>query len=634
MKISQSHHVRIRDNNPYGVDIEAILKYIETQYDTDIRSLPQWKELIKRLHVTTTDCKRIIQNANRRKLQIIDKLYRESTRLSPFQLTDMLARTASRWKMLEDEARRKKIPFKLEPEMIPTAEASEGSYAEQSEVESGHPNTEVSQYQDFDLETLPQKSEPESETPICISHLPVLITTNPHEFVGPSYSVLSRRSEQTTERNRSVTMKEYQEWNLLPESTLVKSLPKEIIIKNDSLEEQFIKFSIVNCGTEYLHIKYVCVTEKSHFRYAKVIPKTPTKLYPGLAVVFKLFFKVVQNEYDFASSLYFRIGQIVLDEGSTLNSLCIPVKTNYTQLRNVSVSEAVYLPAIYPWQIGEDFGYPTNYINISVLDNFSYHVHISKRQLNFDDLQDSRQSLGEIAETQSNPTMEIQSKTKQTANDIIDEVESFDSAVIISSVVFDVVEASMDAFWIEKTYVHLRKSNLKIPVHLTKVEFIGSHHACYDVDFFDSNTEKWFFTKTVRVYAEVLPHPVEIQPPILDMTNSPVFHGFCEDKFFIANNHKSYSVTVKIKLTTKMKKLLRIYPMEVVIPQRSNVSFDVRFCSPGLLMRNFDDLVHFTFKIVVTGFRSIYYKVPPFFFEIIAPCLNVYEKVYKKKVET
>ncbi|XP_053615119.1 uncharacterized protein LOC128677959 [Plodia interpunctella] len=631
MKISECKHIRIRDNNAYGVDPETLVRYIETQYDMDIRSLPYWKEIIKRFQVSTTDCKRIIQNAKRRKHEIIQKLYVESTRLSPFQLTDNLVRTGSLWKMLEGEKRRKKIPFIIGPEIIPQSDISERSFAEQSELESGHQNTEQS-IPNLALEPLP-KSEPESEAPV--SHLPVHISTNLHELVGPSStcSYLSHKSEETTERKSIVIVEENAEWKMLPESTLVRSVPNEIVIEDDSLEEQVIKFSIVNCGTEYIHIKFVCVTEKSPFRYAKIIPKTPGKIYPGLSIVYKLIFKVVQNEFDFESSLYFRIGQIVLAEGSTLESLCIPVKSNYLIMRNVSASEAIYLPPVYSWHLGGDYGYPTGYINVSVLDNFSYKIHITKVCIDFDDTQDnSTQPSGYVSienvEMQSVPQFEIQNVTG--------EVEYIDSVELISPLVFDIVEASLEPFWVEYTYLHLSKlSHFKIPVYLTKIERIGSHHACYDIEFFDSFTENKMFTKTVKVFGEILAHPIQIHPPILDMSNSPVLHGFCEDKFVIVNTHKFYLATIKIKMTTKMKKLLRVSPMEVAIPQMSSVSFDVRFCSPGLIEHDFEDLVHFTVKIIVSGYKAIYHKVPPFYYEIIAPCIGIYEKVYKKKkVET
>lgn len=98
-------------------------------------------------------------------------------------------------------------------------------------------------------------------------------------------------------------------------------------------------------------------------------------------------------------------------------------------------------------------------------------------------------------------------------------------------------------------------------------------------NFYDAHTGEFKFRKTTRVFADILPRPVEISPPILDMSSAPIVHGFAEGVFNITNNHKLFPVLIKIVLTKQMTCLFRIIPTETVIPTTTKVPFEIKFCT-------------------------------------------------------
>ncbi|KAF9424817.1 hypothetical protein HW555_000118 [Spodoptera exigua] len=203
----------------------------------------------------------------------------------------------------------------------------------------------------------------------------------------------------------------------------------------------------------------------------------------------------------------------------------------------------------------------------------------------------------------------------------------------IACIVKDIIELALDTFILESTYSYLKPhETAKIPVYFTKVERTGYHQCYYDLQFINTKTEDVALTKIVKVFAEVLPHPIKVHPLILDMSKSPVNHGYCEDIFVVSNTHKLYPATIKIKLTTKMKKIIYVEPMEATVAESSSVPFTVKFCSRDFLsVKPCEDLVHFTFKIVILGYKEVYENVPPYFYEVIAPCALEFKKVYKDK---
>ncbi|XP_028169938.1 uncharacterized protein LOC114359660 [Ostrinia furnacalis] len=641
MKISECNHIRIRDGNAYGANVEELIKFIEKKYKIDFRSLPQWKDLVKRLHVMTTDCKRKIEDANQRKYVMISKILVESTRDSPFALTDKLARTYNKWRMLETAQKKsRRVSMKPEPDFyLHPSEEIIGEISENTSI--AHQNTEIFLPELLEPEPV-VKSDVETETEAVVtSHLPVSICINQHKLISPlrsqevifDYYVMPQELETVAER-------ESKEWLLLNQTESVKCFPKEICITNTSPSEQIIKFSVVNCTTEYMNIRFMCITDDSPFKRIKIIPATPKRLYPGIALTFKFVFKLFQNVDEFSSMLYFRVGQKVLEE-APVEALCIPIQSKFKLSRQASVSKAVHIPPAYLWQIREDMGFPTGKLKISVNDSHSYHLHITKRIVNISrECQDSIVSIDVISPNTESLIERVEDNEIVTESKILaalkenpaEEIQSIKTADIIALVVEDIVDLAVDTFVFDNTYKYLEPhSKTTINVSFTKPERIGSHHHYYDLEFCDTTTDEVIITKIVKVFAEVLPHPIQIYPRILDMSKSPITHGFCEDDIVITNTHRLYPVTIKFKLTTKMKKLFCITPMESLVPAKSSMKFAVKLCSKDTLSKDTDELAHFTFKIIVLGHKSVYHRVPPFFYEIIAPCASEFKKVYNEK---
>ncbi|XP_059060933.1 uncharacterized protein LOC131853875 [Achroia grisella] len=638
LKISDCNHLRIGNSNAYGMDVEKIVQSIEKEYKVDIRSLPQWKELVKRIILTTTDCNRRIQDSKHRKMYIIQKLYTEHVRLSPFELTNNLARTSKKWQNMENQKHRQKISLNLNTDIS----APQSSYTSLVETSDGkltaHPNTEILPSEE--MIEMPLKSEPEIEAKIStLSHLPVNICINQHKVVSPlttPYSYLSYKTKSTYEELEMKTISERNEKEslLLNKSLSIISSPKEIIVYKDSLQKQVIKFSLTNHSTKFVYIRFVRVTNKLPFRWASISPVTSVKLCPGISNEYRFIFKLLQNIEDFESYLYFKIGHDALTQ-APFEAVCIPIQSRFNVSKPVSVSKVVFIPPTYPWHLRNDCGFPSGYIKLSV-DKNTYNLHIIKRIVDFtaqskDDLSSLKvmcpntESLKDRTEDQQ---IETQSKLL-TYKDNLHDITSIKSIDVIILVVNDIIELALNTFIFEHSYLKLLPhSKHKILVYFTKVERIGSHHSYYDFEFYDPNTEKLIMTKEVKIFAEVLPHPITIYPSILDMSKSPMMYGFCEDYFTITNSNKVYPVTIKIMLTTKMKKILHIRPTETLLPATSSVKFEVKFCSPGLIVYISDDLVLFTFKIIIKGNQTIYHHVPPFFYEIIAPCVPEYKKYY------
>lgn len=638
MKISQCCHIRIRDDNEYGINVERFIKSIEKQYKIDFKSIPQWKQLIQQLHASTTDYKKIIQSSKYRKLFIIDKLYTENTRPSPFELTDELARTAKTWEALKLKCIKSKISGKEDPEVIIThAVEYDEIPGELSDINlTKHPNTEMVPSEN----NIELKSEFETEAIIIEpSHLPSNICTNQHKLISPL------RSEDSSLRYRSVINEiektsedKPKEWLFLEPTSAVRS--KEITVPNLTLKEQSIIFSILNCTTKYMHIQFKNVTERAPFKKIRILPLTPLKLYPGISVSFKFIFKLSQTRVFPPSSLYFRVGYNVLFEGP-IEALLIPIVFK-AMTSQTSVPKTVSIAPAYSWHVNKKIGFPTELVKISNSDNCIYHVHIIKRLYNFakepdvsvasvDVIAPDTASILQRADDVETPKAML-SSSKDDILPTENGVKSLETIDTIVLLVDEIVELALEAFVFEHTCLDLRPHTKRyIPVYFTKAEYTGFHQRYYDFEFCDPDTEELILTKTTRVYAEILPHPVQIHPDILDMSTSPITHGFCEDNFIVTNTHNWIPVNVKVKLTTKMKQLFHISPIEVMIPANSKMNFQVRLCSRNFASANeTDDFAHFTFKIIFSGHQSVYKNIPPWFYEVIAPCAMEFKRIYNE----
>lgn len=634
-------HIRIRDTNDYDLDVENFIKSLETEYKIDFRCLPNWEYLVQRLHVAIIDGKRKIQGAHLRKNMIIEKLYMQSTRPSPFELTSRLCRTASKWRKIEMNRKNRRIPVAVE-----LASESESFTMLVEQSQTLHPNTIVS------TESLTSQLELTKPDPSIVevsvgtatgqeilpnSHLPVAIFTNPHKLISPlgSQSSCGMSFKSLLYENEATLECVKEEWQYLTPTSSVVCIPTPIILANNTLEQQFVQFTVINCASEYMHIRFKSVMDNSIFLTTKILPAIPKRLFPGMPVVFKLFF-TLKNQEEFKSGLYFKVGGDVYDDAPP-EALCIPMYSEFVKMHSVMVSDTITMPPVYPWHIKRNGKYSTATVNISVNDPYTYHLHIYKRLIDLTkelEISLSVKATGPNTESEEEREVDINEDTKPILS-LEKNENSSESINIVDSIDFivkSVIELALDTFLFESTYVYLKPyEKVKIPVYFTKNEHIGYHNSYYEFELLEPETEKLIMTKTLKVFAEVLPHPIKIHPNILDMSESQVSHGYLEDHFEITNSHK-LAATIQIKLTPKMKKMFTVEPMESTVLPLSSVHFVVRFCSRDLSsVRPNEDLVHFTFKIIVRGHKSVFENVPPFFYEVIAPCAVQFKKVYNEK---
>ncbi|KAG6452015.1 uncharacterized protein LOC115444756 [Manduca sexta] len=640
MKISECHHVRIRDANNCNIDVEKFIQSIEKQYKIDFRSIPQWRESIQRLHVTTTDCKRKIQDSNRRKNLIINKICLQWSRPSPFELTDKLARTLNKWRKLPCYDRKRKISLKPEPEVIHSSSQLEEQSVEASET--AHQNTEIVPSEEHIEAKLKATVDSEvktwsSPTP---THLPTSICTNPNKLISPLNSNDSPLMKESIISTDSVlkTEMETKEWLIFKSTLGIACSPAKLTIDNKSLKRQSMKFTLTNCTTEYIHARFVCVTDESSLKLVKILPETALRLYPGIAVTFKFTFKLLQNEREFESSLYFKVGHNVLID-APYEACHVPIFSKFKDWCHVSVSDTVSIPPVYLWHIKR--GYPKGVATVCVNDSNYYHVHIYKHVMDLAKLPDNKaMSLEVVAPTSQSLIQRIEDGEIEaqsnilaiTRDETIDENELITPADIVALVLDEIIELCLETFLFEHTYLYMQPQSKKsFPVYFVHPHHIGKHQFYYDVEFTDPKTENVVTKVPIKVFAEVLPHPIQIDPYILDMSSSPITHGICEGSFVIMNTHKLYPATIKIKLTTKMKKLFTVSPMETLVPTTSSVNFKVRTCSREFLSgKRREEFAIFTFKIIVNGNIAVYDNVPPIFYEIIAPCALEFKKVYNE----
>ncbi|XP_045778114.1 uncharacterized protein LOC123876017 [Maniola jurtina] len=108
MDVSQCKHLRVRDSSDYNMNIEELIKSIEMQFKIDFTSLPQWKELIEIMNIVQTEYKIKIQNAANRKYQILQNIFIQNSRRTPFELTDKFARTSKFWEDMKLKVRKRK----------------------------------------------------------------------------------------------------------------------------------------------------------------------------------------------------------------------------------------------------------------------------------------------------------------------------------------------------------------------------------------------------------------------------------------------------------------------------------------------------------------------------------------------
>lgn len=634
----------------------------------DFDTLLKLEKLVNEMLHKTADHRR--RNANTRKDLIIAKLLMEFFRPSPFELTDKLTRTQKKWEKLKLKPKERKesilerqlfAPDNLFPEKTHEQGSEDDesmklkklrlqcrcqsglSAPENSKVStsishktSSHKNKRTStvtspkssKVTDIFEATSSEIYMQKSTTVVCPSkNSDSDIPETANSKIGlnkPSFIITNNRKLITADSKVSmnflptlhlptITHTVTEEWFSFIPSVSVFSTPPKLSIIDDHLTNQTIKFTITNSSNKYVYLKYIDITDKAYFSYAKVCPNHSHKVYPGMSVTFKLSFKLTMRKKVFTSTLFFRVTcNRIYDR--PIEGFNVPIVSDYLKTRAVSVSEAVYLPSIYPWHFTRGIKDPgsTGIIEVTIHDGYSYHLHINKRSVDL-----------------SQPEEYLMSTTNATAYMVLSSLSTGKLELDIAIITESLVIRALDTFFIDTTYMYFKTQpkKYKIPVYLNTIEHVGCHSCYYDLTFYDSYTDEFIFRKTTRIFADILPCPVEVSPPILDMSSVPINHSFGETVFYITNNHKLFPVSIKIILTTKMKRLFRVIPMETVIPTTTKVTYQVKFCTLDTPRIVTDNMVYFTFEIAMFGPKFIYKDMPHIYYEVIAPCLIYYKEI-------
>ncbi|XP_026493456.2 uncharacterized protein LOC113398777 [Vanessa tameamea] len=614
---------------------------MEVLFKIDFKSLSHWKEVIEKINVAQIEYKEKLLKAKKRKYEIIKKLYIQHYRVSPFELTQKLARTANLWKEFYSNIKKNKESSKIEDSVLSlhnvTVDGDEEIVPEEIDNKSNdHPNSEVIQSKDPIILKTEEEQDSKSNSPRL---LPANICTNSHKILSSietSYIALTyKESKNVHKDSKSDTTNEY-----LPKQTKsVKCYPEKIIIYDNLMEEQFIKFSLVNCSTQYVCIRFKTVSDASYFKFYKIQPEIPYKLNPGLKKCYKLNFTLHENieDKEFSVIMYFRIRTKTAEE-----ILHIPIIGQYEKSKSVNITETVNIPQVYMWQVNAKCGYPKGIVQIQLYGNIGYDLYIRKKNIDFiNEFEDSR-SIGShhltlTTESLMQKITDVDTDTQKNALlsskvlDVNNENETITSFDVVTLVLNDILNLVYEPFIFNKTYYRLFPKSIRgVLVYFTKAKYVGYHHRYYEFIFCDSDDKS--FTKTIKIFAEVLPHPILIHPAVLDMSQSPVIFGQCQDHFTIINTHKVFPVTITIKTTNKMDKIFQIMPRVTAILPKSNIKFKVIFCKENINVAEiYDFMAYFTIKIIINGDSSIYKNVPPFYYEIVAPCAKELIRIYQKQ---
>lgn len=639
----QSNNLRIRGRYDCNKDIEEYIKELEKQYGIDFKSLTQWRNIIEKINAVKLDCKKKLVNAKKRNYQIIEKLYVQNYRASPFVLTNNFSRRSKLRKEVKINVKQQKRPPKSECSSMSLHNVSVDNVilSQENYIESNaHPNSEIVESKD---QILKQDVEPDSNLN-SPQYLPPVICTNPHKLLSSIRSSEKFLNYKESKNDGRDFKSEAVEGSLPKQTKLVQCYPAKLIIASNTMTEQVFKFAVLNTSTEYVHIRLKKLSDTSYFKSFKIFPPVPIKLNPGLSKNYKLIFSFhyTINVKDVSLLIYFKIRSKIAEE-----ILCLPIEGQFEKYNAVVVTETVNIPQVYSWQVNAKCGYPKGIVQIQVRDNTAYNLYIRKRNVNFikesvdtrsiDSLEVITPNTESLMQKINDDEIEVHDRTllsprrtEINALDIINiENEALNSSNIVTLVLNDILNVVFEPFIFKNVFLRLRpKSKRIVLVYFTKAEHIGYHQCYYDLTFCDSDDN--VFVKTVKVFAEVLPHPILIYPNILNLIESPIVFGHCKDHFTITNTHKVYPVSITIKTTSKTNKIFQITPRTVSIPAKSNVNFNIKFCRENInASQNLEIMAYFTIKIIVSGYSSIYQNVPPFYYEIIAPCTDEFMKTYQ-----
>ncbi|CAG9564035.1 unnamed protein product [Danaus chrysippus] len=543
-------HLRIRGGREY--DIEEFIKVLEKQYKFDFKSLPEWKKLIEEMYVVRTQYQNKLKEAERREFEIIETLKKEC--LKPIELSHRLERAAKKWELLYSKKKKRKVIPSYQDMVISNQELkSDIEYLdEESDVKStAHPNTEVIQSKDV----LVTKSDRDSDLKsISSPQLPVMVCTNQHKklsAIGSKYSALSPIASKhflTTTKSDS-DKDNIILWHQIKD--IIVS-PDEIALDINDNNKQILNLSVKNCSTQYLYLRYQSILDPFYFKAFTIAPATPVKLYPGLTIVFKLMFRLKQDmeTTEIKSKLCFKFGLNVLFEGKEDILFYVPIVSKTFGENDISVIKTLNIPPTYQWRVSRKCGYPRGLGYIHVMDDNQYDVYVRKRDMSYD-FEDSIDSVKVVSPDSESQVLREEDIDRDIQNETllnekvtpIDDTANEENVINTSDIVLllleDILDLTFQPFVFKHTYLKLLPKCKKIfEVYLTKSDHIGYYNAYYDLEFQNSHTYEVVMTKTIKVFAEILPSPITITPQILDMTHSPITFGFCRDYITIVNNHK------------------------------------------------------------------------------------------------
>lgn len=648
---------------------------MKSRYDIDM-TLPEWREAITRIQAAVIDYRCLVKDHKLRNFVILGKLAKEFTYISPFYLTDVMARTAKKWERLK--TRRIKVHPQLPESIGSISSRSISSEIKEEEIPQITIDDDIMNKQVTDtllppLNTMSSKITNRNKSPIGSEIYKEIIK----DIVTISMATKKTKSENPIHAPIP---------NRLLNTSIIRHSPKTI--KIGAALEQALEFKLKNCANHIALIQYQSLIEISKFIRISVLPATTVKLVPGITHTFKLILKLVKQQ-EFTTKIKFHVkypaNSTTPAEPYEYYVPIIRLPDKKFQYRSVTAPEIIVIPPIFSWQLENksalyEYPFASSYVSVNTNDTHSYYVRIVKRkgditsgdadetnasnEVNIttptsvikyidDEMKDSS-SLSKVFELSSDSlkggikssnvfSRKVKNLTskKSLINTTTKSNLSIPNEVL--ELVVTMVERVMDVFVFDKTYLFLKSGESKfIRVYFIQVHHIGCHNCYYDFKFYDSESNELIFTKTARVFADIMPHPIQITPDALDMTDTPITFEQCANSFVITNTHRVYPVNIRIVTSAKMKKLIRIEPMKTVVLGKKSVKFVVNLCTrngnpliekfdEGDLVNEDDLFVLFTVKIVISGYASSYKNITPIYYDIIAPGINEYEYVYRKK---
>lgn len=674
MEFVNYNNFRTRGDGITNFNIEEFIKLIENQCDIDMTS-SKWRDIITRIQAAVTDYRRRVKDNKLRNSIILEKLQKEFTYKSPFDLTDVMARTARKWERLKTLRLTKLVPTLSSIESI----SSRSTNPEINEEKNPEFNDE--EILEINEEEIPEITIDDDymkeKVGVCFPLNTLSSKTIKNKISSVEwemYEIIKDILAMTEKKKKTKNLAYAAIPNLLLNRNIIKRSPKTIEIGSSS-QEYNLEFKLKNCANHTALIQYQSLNEISTFNSISVLPATPVKLVPGIAYTFKLFFILVKQQ-DFISKIKFHVkypaNSITPFDPYDYYVPIVCLQDQKLKYRSVTVPEVVVIPPVYSWQLknkSELYEYPfgSSVVSVDTNDTHSYYVRIVKREVDIasDDAVDSNES-NEVNIT--SPTSAVQyiddaikdsSRNERRKSSIVSSrrIKSITTGKSVTNttatsnsnipnevlpLIVQVVERAMDVFVFDKTYLFLKSGETKfVRVYFVQVEHIGCHNCYYDFKFYDSESNELIFTKTTRVFADIMPHPIQITPNALDMTNTPIIFGKCANSFVITNTHYIYPVNIRIITSAKMKKLIKIDPMKTLIFQKKSAKFVVSLCTNNWnpLIKQLDEsefvnedrlFVLFTFKIAICGCASAYRNISPIYYNIYAPGVHEYEYVYHK----